>query len=252
LSRPALVRYTLVAGALVAWELVRRLDIVGPLFLASPSEIVVAGMNSAPKFALAFEITLLEILAALAISIVLGLGFGALAGTRPFLGAVTGPILTSLFAVPLITWYPLFMVWFSIGPASKVAYGVVSAFFPIAINTMNGLRAVDRKFLIYGRAIGCSRTQIIFRILIPLALPSIVAGLRIGASLAIIGVIVAQMIASLGGIGFIITSAKNTYATGDVYFGIVLALFCALLANLTLSAVEYKFTRWRDLEASVR
>jgi NitT/TauT family transport system permease protein len=251
-SRPALVRLTLIVGLLVVWEAVRRLNIVGPLLLASPSEIISAGLASAPKFAVAFELTLIEIIAAIALSVLLGVAVGALAGTRPFLGAVTGPVLTSLFAVPLITWYPLFMVWFGIGPASKIAYGVVSAFFPIAINTMNGLRGVDRKYLVYGRAIGCSRAQIVATILIPLALPSIVAGLRIGASLAIIGVVVAEMLASLGGIGFIITSARNFYATGDVYFGIVLALFCALLANLGLSLLERRFTRWRDQEASVR
>jgi len=61
-----------------------------------------------------------------------------------------------------------------------------------------------------------------------------------------------EMLASLGGIGFIITSSRNMYATGDVYFGIVLALFCALLANLGLSLIEQRFTRWRDLQASVR
>jgi NitT/TauT family transport system permease protein/taurine transport system permease protein len=252
MSRPVLIRLTLVAGFLLAWEAVRRLNIVGPLLLASPSEIVSAGVASGPKFAVAFELTFIEIVVAIALSVLLGGSVGAFAGTRPFLGAVTGPVLTSLFAVPLITWYPLFMVWFGIGPASKIAYGVVSAFFPIAINTMNGLRGVDRKYLIYGRAVGCSRMQIILTILIPLALPSIVAGLRIGASLAIIGVVVAEMLASLGGIGFIITSSRNMYATGDVYFGIVLALFCALLANLGLSLIEQRFTRWRDLQASVR
>ena len=225
MSRPVLIRLTLVAGFLLAWEAVRRLNIVGPMLLASPSEIVSAGVASGPKFAVAFELTFIEIVVAIALSVLLGGSVGAFAGTRPFLGAGTGPVLTSLFAVPLITWYPLFMVWFGIGPASKIAYGVVSAFFPIAINTMNGLRGVDRKYLIYGRAVGCSRMQIILTILIPLALPSIVAGLRIGASLAIIGVVVAEMLASLGGIGFIITISRNMYATGDVYFGIVLALF---------------------------
>lgn len=249
MNRTIAVRIAIAVAVLAVWETVRRFDIVGPLFLASPTEIIGAGIASWPKFATAFQLTLLEIVAALAISIVLGLGAGALAGTRPFLGEVSGPILTAMFAIPLITWYPLFMVWFSIGPASKIAYGAVSAFFPIAINTMNGIRSVDRKYLIYGRAIGCSPIEIVLRILIPLALPSIVAGMRIGASLAIIGVIVAQMIASLGGIGFLITSAKNQYATGDVYFGILLALLCALLANLGLSALEHKFTRWRDLQA---
>ncbi len=252
MSRPALVRLALIVAVLVVWEGVRRLNIVGPLLLASPSEILASGVQSGPRFAVAFEQTLLEIVVAIALAVLLGVGVGALAGTRPFLGAVSGPVLTSLFAVPLITWYPLFMVWFGIGPASKIAYGVVSAFFPIAINTMNGLRGVDRKYFTYGRSIGCSRTQIIRRILIPLALPSIVAGLRIGASLAIIGVVVAEMLASVGGIGFIITSARNLYATGDVYFGIVLALCCALLANFGLSLLEQRFTRWRDLQARAR
>jgi NitT/TauT family transport system permease protein len=159
-------------------------------------------------------------------------------------------MLTSLFAVPMITWYPLFMVWFGIGSTSKIAYGVASAFFPIAIATINGLRGADRKFVQFGRSIGASSTTITFRILIPLALPSIVAGLRIGVSLAIIGVVVAEMISSIGGLGFIITSSRNMYATGEVYFGITLAVVCALAANLILSAIEHRFTRWRDLQAS--
>jgi NitT/TauT family transport system permease protein/taurine transport system permease protein len=248
-SKPAVVRLAIVAVLLVVWEAVRRLDLVPPVLLASPSEIVIAGVTSSAKFATAFEFTLSEIVAAIVISSILGIAFGAIAGTRPFLGRVTGPVLASLFAVPLITWYPLFMVWFGLGPSSKVAYGVVSAFFPIAINTMNGLRGADRNFLLYGRAIGCSRTETVFKILIPLALPSIIAGLRIGASLAVIGVVVAEMLASVNGIGFIITSSRNEYATGNVYFGILLALCCALLANVILSAVERRFTRWRDLQA---
>jgi NitT/TauT family transport system permease protein/taurine transport system permease protein len=89
-----------------------------------------------------------------------------------------------------------------------------------------------------------------FKILIPLALPSIVAGLRIGVSLAIVGVVVAEMISSIGGIGFIITSSRNMYATGEVYFGISLAVACALVANVLLSLLERRFAHWRDLQAS--
>src|ERR1700733_13494155 len=142
MSRPVLVRLTLVAGLLVAWELVRRLNIVGPLLLASPSEIAAAGFASGPKFATAFELTLIEIVVAIVLSVLLGGAVGGIAGTRPFLGAVTGPVLTSLFAVPLITWYPLFMVWFGIGPTSKIAYAVVSGFFPVALGTLNGVRGL--------------------------------------------------------------------------------------------------------------
>jgi NitT/TauT family transport system permease protein len=250
MSRPLTIRLCAIVAFLLVWEAVRRLHLVGPLLLASPSEIAAAAAHSGPQFLVAFELTFVEIAVAIALSFVLGVGFGAAVGTSAFLGAVTGPILASLFAVPLITWYPLFMVWFGIGSASKIAYGIVSGFFPVAINTMNGIRNVDRRYMTYGRAIGCSRRQIVFKLLFPLAVPSIVAGLRIGASLAIIGVVVAEMLASLGGIGYLITTSRNFYRVGDVYLGILLALLCALLANLALSAVEQRFTRWRDLQAS--
>jgi NitT/TauT family transport system permease protein/taurine transport system permease protein len=249
-NRPLATQIGIVGLGLIAWQAVRQFNLVGPLLMASPSEAVAAGIAAWPKFAAAIGVTAMEIVAAIVLSMALGLGFGALAGTRPFLARVSAPMLTSLFAVPLITWYPLFMVWFGIGSPSKIAYGVSSAFFPIAIATITGLRGADQKFVDFGRSIGCSSAAITLKILVPLALPSIVAGLRIGVSLAIVGVIVAEMISSIGGVGFIITSSRNMYATGEVYFGIALAVACALIANVLLTLLERRFARWRDLQAS--
>lgn len=234
------------------WEAVRRFNLVGPLLLASPSEIVNALLSSGPEFLLALRYTFLEIALALVVAWILGIGTGVVAGMIPFLGAAGGPILSSLFAVPLITWYPLFMVWFGIGVASKIAYAVVSGFFPIAINTMNGIRGLDRRYLVFGQAIGCSHRQVIFRILLPMALPSIVSGLRIGTALVVIGVIVAEMLASLGGIGFLISYYRSIYATDHVYLGILFALACALLTNWGLSVFERRFMHWRELQIGER
>ena len=85
-----------------------------------------------------------------------------------------------------------------------------------------------------------------------MALPLMVAGLRVGLSLVINGVVVAEMLASPSGIGFLITTARNYYRIGDVYLGIILALLLAMLGNLALSAVERRFTLWRDSEAATR
>ena len=230
------------------WEAVRRLDLIGPLLLASPSEIGKAFIDSAPEYLSALRFTISEIAFALVLAWTLGIGTGIVAGRNPFLNAVMGPVLSWLFAVPLITWYPLFMVWFGIGMSSKIAYAVVSGFFPIAINTMNGIRGLDKRYALFGNAIGCSRRQIVFRILLPMALPSIVSGLRIGTGLVVIGVIVAEMLASLGGIGYLISYYRSVYATGHVYLGILFALACALLTNWGLSLVERRFTRWRELQ----
>jgi NitT/TauT family transport system permease protein len=242
MSRPTLIRLIVIVAILIVWEAVRQLNLVGPLLLASPTEIAAAAAKSWPQFFAAFQITLLEIVAAL------GVGVGLIAGATTFNSLVSGPLLASLFAVPLITWYPLFMVWFGIGIASKIAFGVISGFFPIAINTMNGIRNVDHQYLVYGRAIGCSRAQTMARIAFPLALPSIIAGLRIGVALVIIGVIVAEMLGSLQGIGYLITSYRNLYEIGAVYLGILLSLLCALFANLALSALERRFTHWREMQ----
>jgi NitT/TauT family transport system permease protein len=152
----------------------------------------------------------------------------------------------------LITWYPLFMVWFGLGTMSKIVYAAVSGFFPIAINTMNGIRGLDRRYLLFGQAIGCSRRQVVFQILLPMAMPSIISGLRIGTGLVVIGVIVAEMLASFGGIGYLISYYRSIYATDHVYLGILFALACALAANWGLSLVERRFTHWRELQIGER
>jgi NitT/TauT family transport system permease protein len=238
--------------ALGLWEAIRRLNLVAPLLLASPSEMVSALIASWPEYLEALRFTVTEIAVALAAAWVIGIAIGIAAGMAPFAGLVAGPLLSSLFAVPLITWYPLFMVWFGLGMTSKIVYAVVSGFIPIAINTMNGIRGLDRSYPRFGRAIGCSRRQLIMRILLPMAMPSIMSGLRIGTALVVIGVIVAEMLASFGGIGYLIAYYRSIYETAHVYMGIVFALGCALAANWGLSLMERRFTRWRELQIAER
>jgi NitT/TauT family transport system permease protein len=241
-----------IAVGLAIWEAVCRFGLVGPLLLASPSEIGAALIASWPDYLNALGFTVVEIAVALAAAWSLGIGAGIIAGMTPFLGLTAGPLLSSLFAVPLITWYPLFMVWFGLGMTSKIVYAVVSGFIPIAINTMNGIRGLDRSYPRFGRAIGCSRRQLIMRILLPMAMPSIMSGLRIGTALVVIGVIVAEMLASFGGIGYLIAYYRSIYETAHVYTGIVFALGCALAANWGLSLMERRFTRWRELQIAER
>lgn len=245
-------RVSLILIGLGLWEAVRRFNLVGPLLLASPTEIAGALAKSWLDYVVALRLTVTEIAIALAITWTLGIGAGTIAGLRPILTMTTGPLLSSLFAVPLISWYPLFMVWFGIGTASKITYAIVSGFFPIAINTMNGISTLDHQYILLGRAIGCSRRQIVFRILLPMAMPSIVSGLRIGTALVVIGVIVAEMLASLGGIGYLISYYRSIYATDHVYLGILFAVGCALVANWGLSLFERRYTAWRVLQIEQR
>ncbi len=231
---------------LLLWEAICQLGFVPRVVLPPPSAIVGAAIDSWSDYWQGMQVTVGEIAIATLIAWLGGIVLGCLLGAGPVLGAAFGPVLAALFAVPLITWYPLFMTWFGLGSASKIAYGAVSGILPVAIGTLNGVRGVDRTRLLFGRAAGCTRLQLTTRIVLPSALPSIIASLRIGSALTVIGVIVAEMLASLDGIGFLISYNRTMFNTGHVYLGIILALLCAVAANRLLSLIEHRFDRWRD------
>ena len=150
-------------------------------------------------------------------------------------------LLTGLFSVPLITLYPLFLVWFGLGPGSKIAFAVLTGSIPIALNTMDGVRQIDRSFVGLARSIGASPAQAYLRIYFPLALPSILSGLRIGTSLVVIGVVVCEMLASVDGLGFWISYNRTIFKTGHVYLGITLAMLSVVLVNIGLAQIERRF-----------
>jgi NitT/TauT family transport system permease protein len=239
-------RAAAVVAFLALWELVCRTGWISPIILAPPSAIYAAFLDSGREFIAAFWVTAGEIAIAIAIAWPLGVITGLVLGSAPYMAAIFGPVFAAFFAIPLITWYPLLMIWVGIGSASKISYAVISGFFPIVLNTLNGVRHVDRHWMRFGASIGCSRPQILFQILLPLGLPAILSGLRIGTALIVIGVIVTEMLASLRGLGFWITYHRTLYDTGHVYLGILLSLLCVLIVNLGLGRLEARYGAWRD------
>jgi NitT/TauT family transport system permease protein/taurine transport system permease protein len=235
---------------LVLWELLVRTDLVNQLLLPAPSGIVLAAVVDGERFVDAFAVTLAEIAMAAAIAAALGISLGVLGAASSLLAVVVSGVLASLFAVPLVILYPLFMAWVGIGPTSKVVFGVLSGFVPIALNTLNGIRAVETRYLLMARGIGANKLQLYLRIMLPFAIPSIISGLRIGIGLTIIGVVVAEMLASTAGIGFLISYYRTLFETGHIYLGILLAILLAIGLNRGLSAVERRFMGWQARQES--
>lgn len=250
MTRVQALRLAILVVFLVAWEGIARLGWVSPIILASPSEVAAAFVADGGRFMRGLLVTLAEIGAAVLLAWSLGIGFGLLAGSRPRLAAPAGPLLSSLFAVPVIILYPLLIAWVGLGSGSKILFGFVSGFFPIALNTLSGIRGVDQRFALMARAMGASRGQIYLRLNVRLALPAIISGLRIGTALVVIGVIVTEMLASLGGIGYLISYHRTLFDTGHVYLGMLLGLLVVVLVNWVLSGLERRFGRWRVLEAT--
>ena len=203
-------------------------------------------------FLTAFRVTIFEIAMAILIAWTGGIVFGIVAGSMPLLARVSASILSSLISVPLVVLYPVFVAWLGLGPTSKIVFGVVSGIFPIALNTMVGVRGVDRSYATMAAAMGAGPRQIMFQVMAPLALPAILSGLRLGTSLIVIGVVLSEMLGSADGIGFWISYHRSLFNTGQVYLGILLALTVAWLANRILSGIERHYTRRSTNESQLQ
>jgi NitT/TauT family transport system permease protein/taurine transport system permease protein len=241
-------RVALALVILAIWEAIVRTGLVSQIILPAPSDVVQAAIKNGPAFLNAFWVTLFEIGVSIAIAWVAGIVIGLVAGNMPVIAIGVGSVLSSLFAVPLVIIYPVFMAWFGLGSTSKIVFGVLSGFFPIALNTLNGIRAIDPGYLVMARAMGANRLQLYTRVMFPLALPSIISGLRIGTGLVVIAVVVAEMLASLDGIGFLISYHRTLFDTGDVYLGFLFAIALAIGVNRGLSALERRFVQFNVLK----
>jgi ABC-type nitrate/sulfonate/bicarbonate transport system permease component len=132
--------------------------------------------------------------------------------------------------VPLVLFYPLFIVWFDIGMTSKIVYGALSGFFPMAFNSLRGFRAVDPRYLRVAQAFGASASQSDRQVKLPAAMPMVMSGIRIGGALCMITVILAEMLASTQGLGYELARASQTLKVPSVYAHIVVLLgFVALV-----------------------
>jgi len=248
MKKRLLLRVIWTLAILGAWEALVRGGLVSQIILPAPSDVVHAAMTDGFTFLKAFWVTLFEIGVSIAIAWILGLASGLVAGNMPVAAIGVGSVLSSLFAVPLVILYPIFMAWFGFGSASKIVFGVLTGYFPIALNTLNGIRAVETRYLVMARAMGANRLQLYGLVLFPLAIPSIVSGLRIGTGLVVIGVVVAEMLASLDGIGFLISYHRTLFDTGDVYLGFMFTIALAIGINRGLSELERRFSQFSAVE----
>jgi ABC-type nitrate/sulfonate/bicarbonate transport system permease component len=169
-------------------------------------------------------VTMVEIFAALSIAGIAGFIVGFWGARSELRAGVLEPLLVWGYLVPTILFYPLLLLWFGFGMSSKIAYATISAFFPIAFNCLRGFRRVDPRYINVGRAFGASKQQMDWSIKLRAALPMAAAGLKIGAALCMITVIVAEMLASSRGLGYLIRFYSQSFSTARTYAIIIVVL----------------------------
>jgi NitT/TauT family transport system permease protein/taurine transport system permease protein len=241
---PRTIRLAILAVLLALWFAATALGWASPIILASPRSIVTALIKDFPSYYDGLLVTLGEIGASILIAWSAGVALGLAVGRIGALSRIAEPLLSAAFSVPLIILYPLLLAWVGIGWESKVVFGVLSGFFPIALNTLASVRRVDKRYSVMARAMGARDWQVL-GVVVRLALPGIVSGLRVGTALIVIGVVVTEMLASTGGLGYLISYNTNLFETGHVYLGIALALVVVVVLNKSLAILETRLTGWR-------
>jgi ABC-type nitrate/sulfonate/bicarbonate transport system permease component len=227
---------------LVGWYLGATVWGVSALLLPNPVgvfhrafHLIVSGAVDEP-----FETTLLEVTVSFFAATIAGILCGYILGTSAFLTAVFDPLLTSVNAIPAILFLPLFALLFGLGPGSKIALGITVSFFPIVLNTSAGFASVDPVLIRSAQSMGASRLHLMRYVLLPSALPVVVAGLRIGLVLSFLAVIGGETIASFAGLGHQISESSQEMDSELMYAWVVIVIALSAFLNLLLSQAE----RW--------
>ena len=240
---PTTVRLSFIVLLLAFWEIAPRLGWVPEVMLAPLSSTLGAGFANRSMFAANLVATVGEMAAALTVVFLVGGVCGLLLGSVTVLRETLLPLASSLYSVPLVILYPLLTAWIGIGVESKIVFGAIYGFFPMLLATAAGVRTVDRQLLVVARSMGAGPMQLLWHVLLPAAVPSVLSGMRLGSAMTAIGVVVAEMMAATSGIGFVITQNRTLFNTPNVYFGVLLVLVLAIALDEFVNACQRIATR---------
>jgi NitT/TauT family transport system permease protein/taurine transport system permease protein len=250
-QRARIARYCLIVALVGLWELLPRLGVVPELFLPTLSRTLQALVSSADEFAGHLGVTLYETMISLIFACGGGILTGLVLGASAPMRRLMLPIMSGLFAVPLVVLYPLFTAWFGIGEESKIIFASVYGFLPTLLGTAAGVQTIDHHLLTVARSMGATRFQQIVRVYVPATIPTVLSSLRLGGALAIVGVVVAEMLTSTAGIGFLISKYRTLLDSPHVFAAILLVLFLAIAFDLLVQWLERRTLGWRrSLRAS--
>ncbi|MCC6177002.1 MAG: ABC transporter permease [Chloroflexi bacterium] len=234
-------------GFFVFWEVGASIGWVDLFFFSSPSRIIQAGINEVqlPRFWHDVWLSAQELFVGYIVAVVLGVPLGIVAGWYRRFNFFIDPWLNFMNSLPRVALLPLIVLWVGIGIWSKVIVVFLGAFFTIVINTLYGVRTVDKRLLDVAHSFDASQGRVFRTVVLPGSVPFILAGLRLGVGRALIGVIVGELYSSNAGLGHMISIASQTLQTDRLLFGVLLLTLMGVVLVEVLRVVEKRFQRWR-------
>jgi NitT/TauT family transport system permease protein len=231
--------------AIVLWETVVSEGYVDPLFLPAPTKIFFSLISLHPATFAALYDTLLKTLVSFSIGSVAGVAIGIVVGSRSLLHDVLYPYIFGLYSIPRMVFLPLIVLFLGIGFNSTIFYAVLHTFLPVIIVVVGGVKNIDRRQILYAISLGATGRQIYSKVIIPAALPSILAALRLGIIFSLLGILIAEMYLSLSGVGFLMQKLSFAFRSADLFAVTIVVALLAIVISAVLGEVSKKIEERR-------
>jgi NitT/TauT family transport system permease protein len=247
----SVVRLISVVLLLGLWEIFGRR--VNPLFLSYPSaigraflQVVVTGefQRSALSSLHVFAIGLSG-------ALVLGIAVGLLMGRYRLAEYLLDPYVYALDATPRVALIPILLLWFGLGASSKIAIVFLSGLFPVLMNTFSGVRTVSAQLVEVGRAYGAGERKLFTKVILPAALPFIMAGIRLAVGRALIGIITAEMFTAVTGMGALLVRYSSALATDKFFVPVILLALLGVIMSSAVEKLQKRLAPWKETERAL-
>jgi ABC-type nitrate/sulfonate/bicarbonate transport system permease component len=235
---------------LVAWELAAQVELLAdalgikPFLIPAPSDIASSLWEDRSLLAENAWVTLQEVLGGLVIALVLGYALAVVMHLSPLVRRASYPLAVASQAVPVIAIAPVFVIWFGFGIGPKLAVIALVCFFPVTVNTLDGLRAVDPALVRMMRTLDAGRWQTLLRLEAPSSLPYFFSGAKVAAAVAAIGAVFGEWTGAENGLGHLILVSQAQLQTARVFAAVVVLSAIALALVGALALAQRRFAWW--------
>jgi NitT/TauT family transport system permease protein len=235
---------SLIIGFFLLWEVLCILLNVSDLVLPRPSEIIVTMYDRFPVLWPHILQTLYSTLVGFGLGVTIGVTLGVIVGTSKVAYAVAYPLLVGFSSIPKVAVVPIFVLWFGSGTTPAILTAMVICVFPIVVNIATGLATTEPELEDVLKTLGASKTEILWNVGLPRAMPYFFASLKVAITLSFVGAVLSETVASNMGIGFVMMTASSNFQVSLVFSGLILLALMGVALYAIFSLLERRVTGW--------
>lgn len=233
---------------LLVWELAPRLELIDSFLLPPFSEVIQSlfKITASGEIFKHFSVSISRSVTGFFIGIAIAIPLGIFMGWYSKLEEVVDPLVQACRNSSVLALYPVFLLFFGLGETSKMAIIIWGTIWPSLLNTISGVKNTDPLLIKAARSMGVSKLTLLYKVIAPSALPSILTGVRLSAASSILVLVAAEMIGANAGLGFMIFYFQERYAVPEMYAGIITMSLLGVTVNYLLVALEKRLTGWKE------